>query len=55
MRNISKHFSGRGVLLNSIMDIHCSKAEGGVDQNCMAVDAKGGAFRSFHFAEVLNE
>ena len=44
MRNISKHFSGRGVLLNSIMDIHCSKAEGGVDQNCMA-----------HFAEVLNE
>ena len=55
MRNISKHFSGRGVFLNSIMDIHCNKAEEGVDQNCMAVDATGGAFRSFHFAEVLNE
>ena len=30
MRNISKyHFSGKGALLNSIMDIHCSSAERG--------------------------
>ena len=56
MRNISKyHFLGRGVLLNSIIDIHYSKAEGGADQNCMAVDIKGEAFKSFDFAKVINE
>ena len=33
LRNISKHhFSGEVVHLNSIMDIHCSTAEGGADQ-----------------------
>ena len=25
-------FSGEGVLLNSVMDIHCNTVEGGVDQ-----------------------
>ena len=56
MRNISKyHFSGEGVLLNSIMDIHCSTAEGGVDQNWMAVDVRGGEVKIFHFAELINE
>ena len=56
MRNISKyHFSGEGVLLNSIMVIHCSKAEGGADQNRMAVDERGRAVKNFHFAEVINE
>ena len=56
MRNISKyHFSGEGVLLNSIMVIHCSKAEGGADQNRMAVDERGRAVKNFHFVEVINE
>ena len=56
IRNISKyHFLGEGVLLNSIMDIYCSTAEGEADQNRMAVDVRGGAVRSFHFAEVINE
>ena len=56
MRNISKyHFLGEGVLLNSILDIHYSTAEGGADQNWMAVDVKGGAVKNFHFAEVINE
>ena len=49
------HFSGEGVLLNSVMDIHCSTAEGGADQNRMAVDVRGGAVKSFHFAEVISE
>ena len=41
MMNISKyHFSGERVLLNSIMDIHCSTAEGGADQNRMAVHVR---------------
>ena len=56
MRNISKyHFSGEGVLLNSIMDIHYSTAEGGAEQNRMVVDVMGGAVKVFHFAEVINE
>ena len=56
MRNISKyHFSGEGVLLNSIMDIHYSTAEGGAEQNRMVVDVMGGAVKVFHFAEVTNE
>ena len=56
MRNISKyHFSGKKVLLNLIMDIHCRTAEGGADQNRMAVDVKGGAIKNFHFEDVLNE
>ena len=43
MRNISKyHFLGERVLLNSIMDIHYSTAEGGADQNRMAVHVRGG-------------
>ena len=42
MRNTSKyHFSGEGVVLNSIMDIDCSMAKGGADQNRMAVDVRG--------------
>ena len=49
------HFLGEGVLLNSVMDIHCSTAEGGADQNQMAVDVRGGAVKSFHFAEVISE
>ena len=49
------HFSGVGVLLNSVMDIHCSTAEGGADQNQMAVDVRGEAVKSFHFAEVISE
>ena len=54
--DISKHcFSGGGVLLNSIMDIHCCTAEGGADQNRMVVDVRGGAVKNFHFAEVINE
>ena len=56
MRNISKHhFSGGKVLLNSIKDIHCSTAEGGADQNGMAVDAGRGAVKIFHFAKAINE
>ena len=56
MRNISKHhFSGGGVLLNSIMDLHCSATEGGADQNQMTVDVRGGAVKVFHFAEVINK
>ena len=47
-------FSGEGVLLNSIMDIHCSTAEEGADQNRMAVDVRGGAVKIFHFDEVIN-
>ena len=42
-------------LLNSIIDIPCSTAEGRTDQNCMAVDIKGEAFKSFHFAKIINE
>ena len=49
------HFSSEGVLLNSVMDIHCSTSEGGEDQNWMAVDVRGGAVKSFHFAEVISE
>ena len=48
-------FSGEEVLLNSLSDIHCITAEGGADQNRMAVDVRGGAVRIFHFAEVINE
>ena len=56
IRNISKyHFSGEGVLPNSVMDIHCSTAEGGADQNRIAVDVRGGAVKIFHFAEDINE
>ena len=43
------------VLLNSIMNIHCSTAEGGADQNRMAVDVRAGAVKMFHFAEVINK
>ena len=47
MRNISKYnFSGEGVLLNSIMDIQCSTTEGGVDQNRIAVDVRGGEVKN---------
>ena len=56
MRNISKHhFLDEGVLLNSIIDIHCSTAEGGAGQNWMVVDVRGRAVKIFHFAEVVNE
>ena len=56
MRNILKHhFSGRGVLLNSVMDIHYSTTEGGANQNWMDVDVKGAAIKTFHFVEVVNE
>ena len=48
-------FLGGGVLLNSIMDIHCSIAEGRADQNWMALDVKGEGVQIFHFAEVINE
>ena len=48
-------FSDEVVLLNSIMDIQCSTADGGADQNQMAVDVRGGAVKFFHFAEVINE
>ena len=48
MRNISKyHFSGKGVLLNSVMDIQCSTAEERANQNLMAVDVKGGTVKTF--------
>ena len=53
--DISKYrFSGRGVLLNSIMDIHCCTAEGGADQNRMVVDVRGGLVKRFHFVDVIN-
>ena len=56
MTNISKHhWSGRGMLQNSIMDIHRSTAEGWADQNWIAINVKGGALKIFHFAEVINE
>ena len=51
MRNISKYlrmreyfqiFSDEGVLLNSFVEIHCSTAEEGLDQNRMAVNVMGG-------------
>ena len=45
-------FSGEGVLLNSIMDIHGSTEERGTDKNPMAVDVRGGAVKIFHFAEL---
>ena len=35
--------------------IHCSTTEGGADQNRMAVDVRGAAVKTFHFAEVINE
>ena len=42
LRNIlKKHFSGEGVLLNSIMDISCRTTEGGADQNRIG-EGKGG-------------
>ena len=56
MTNISKHHSPNGgVLLNSIMDIHCSTAEGEANQNWMAADVTGGEVKIFHFAGVINE
>ena len=56
MRNISKHhFSGERVLLNLVLDIHCSTAEGEPDQNWMAVYVKEEAVKIFHFGEVINE
>ena len=41
--------------MNSIMDIHCSTVEGRADQNRIAVDVRGGAVKTFHFEEVINE
>ena len=56
MRNISKHhFSCGGVLLNSIIDIHCSTTEGEADQNQMSVDIRRGVVNVFHFSEVINK
>ena len=60
MRNIWKyHFSGEGVLLDSIMDIHCSKVEGGVGQYWMTIYERrgggGGGGQNFHFAEFINK
>ena len=50
MRNIFKcNFLGEGVLLKSIMNIHCSIAEGGADQSWMAVDVRGGEEKISHF------
>ena len=49
------YFSGGGVLLSSIMEINCSTAEEGADQNRTAVDLRGGSVKIFHFAEVINE
>ena len=59
MRNISKHrFSGRGVL-NSVMDIYSMRGAAPFTstsiQNWMDLDVKGAAFKTFHFAEVINE
>ena len=50
-----RSISGEKVLLNSIMAIHCSTADGGADQNQMAVDVRGGAVKIFHFAGIINE
>ena len=36
-------------------DIHCSERKGGVDQNRMAKDVKGGEVEIFDFADVINE
>ena len=55
MRNISKHFSGGGVLLSSVMEIKCGTAVGGAYQYRMAVEMRGGAVKTFHFAEVISE
>ena len=56
LRSISEyHFSGERVLLNSIMGIHCSTAEGGADQNWMAVDMRGEAVKLLHLTEVMSE
>ena len=48
-------FSVEGVLLNSIMDIHGSAAEGRADPNWMTVDVRGGAVKIFHSVEVIDE
>ena len=56
MRNILKHyFSGGGVLLSSIMDIKYGTAVEGAYQYRMAVEMRGGAVKTFHFAEVISE
>ena len=56
IRNISKHhFLDEEVLLNSIMDIHCSTEKEEADENWMAVDVKGGPFKIVHFADVINK
>ena len=56
MRNISKYdFSGERVLLNSVMNIHYSAAEGRADQNRMAVDVRGKTVGISNFAKVKNE
>ena len=44
-----------GVLLSSILDIHGSAVEEETDQNWMAVDVRGGPFKIFDTAEVINE
>ena len=44
-----------GIRLNSIMDIHCSTAERGADQNWIVVDVRGEVVKIFHFAEVINK
>ena len=56
MTNILKYcFSGEGVLLDSIIDIHCGTGEERADQNWITVDVSGGTVKIFQFAKVMNE
>ena len=56
MTNILKYcFSGEGVLLDSIIDIHCGTGEERADQNWITVDVSGGTVKIFQFAKVINE
>ena len=45
--NIVRFWAG-GVPLNSVMNIHCSTAEGGADKNWMDVDMRSGTVEIFH-------
>ena len=52
LRNIlKKHFSGEGVLLNSIMDIPCRTTEGGADQNRIGCRCEGKGGQNFSLCE----
>ena len=54
MREYFQIFSDEGVLLNSFVEIHCSTAEEGLDQNRMAVNVMGGGAGA-GAVEVTNE